>query len=290
MKFIWVLELKLDDQCRENIEELLIAHNATITSLDAEKNSTTLRPKSYKTYAFFIKKPKSSLLQTIVINFKIKQKNILLKRNKIKNIYKNNIKPLKPVNIARFTFLESKNITKFNIYKSIIIPPGLGFGTGHHPSTKGIIYLLNKIYLRKNIKNNNLIDIGSGSGILGITMAKLWKKRVELIDIDKQAIKTSISNAKLNFLYPFINVKKGNGLNHVNKLKYDIIVINILAKPILTNIKLINKKLDKNGRVIISGIIQSQKFMILNKFRAMGLILELEYKIENWVSLLIKKI
>ena len=121
-------------------------------------------------------------------------------------------------------------------------------------------------------------------------MAKLWKKRVELIDIDKQAIKTSISNAKLNFLYPFINVKKGNGLNHVNKLKYDIIVINILAKPILTNIKLINKKLDKNGRVIISGIIQSQKFMILNKFRAMGLILELEYKIENWVSLLIKKI
>ena len=290
MKFIWVLELKLDDQCRENIEELLIAHNATITSLDAEKNSTTLRPKSYKTYAFFIKKPKSSLLETIVINFKIKQKKILLKRNNIKNIYKNNIKPLKPVNIARFTYLESKNTTKFNIFKNIIIPPGLGFGTGHHPSTKGIIYLLNKIYLRKNIKNNNLIDIGSGSGILGITMAKLWKKRVELIDIDKQAIKTSISNAKLNFLYPFINVKKGNGLNHVNKLKYDIIVINILAKPILTNIKLINKKLDKNGRVIISGIIQSQKFMILNKFRAMGLILELEYKIENWVSLLIKKI
>ena len=87
----------------------------------------------------------------------------------------------------------------------------------------------------------------------------------------------------------FINVKKGNGLNKTNKLKYDIIVINILAKPILTNIKLISKKLDKNGRVIISGLIQDQKFMILNKLRLMGLILELEYKIGNWVSLLIKK-
>jgi ribosomal protein L11 methyltransferase len=281
VKFIWALKLKLDNEFRENVEEFLISQKATITSLDSENRSDTLQPESYNTYAFFIKK--------LLLDFKINPKTSILKKIKIKDIYKNNITPLNPIAIGRFTFLECKNLTNFNIHKNIIIPPGLGFGTGHHPSTRGIIYLLNKIYLKKYIKNINLIDIGCGSGILGITMAKLWKKKVELIDIDKQAINTSVSNAKLNFLDTFINVKKGNGLNKTNKLKYDIIVINILAKPILTNIKSISKKLDKNGRVIISGLIQDQKFMILNKLRLMGLILELEYKIGNWVSLLIKK-
>ena len=289
MKFIWVLKLKLDNELRESIEEFIISQNATITSLDSENKSNLLQPKSYDTSAFFIKKPSNIFIKKLLLDFKIKPKTIILKKIKIKDIYKNNITPLNPITIGRFTFLESKNLTNFNIYKNVIIPPGLGFGTGHHASTKGILYLLNKIYLKKNIKNNNLIDIGCGSGILGITMAKLWKKKVELIDIDKQAINTSVSNAKLNFLDSFINVKKENGLNKTNKFNYDIIVINILAKPILTNIKSISKKLDKNGRVIISGLIQDQKFMILNKLRLMGLILEMEYKIENWVSLLIKK-
>ncbi|MDG2000728.1 MAG: 50S ribosomal protein L11 methyltransferase [Alphaproteobacteria bacterium] len=289
MKFIWVLKLKLDNELRESIEEFIISHNATITSLDSENKSNILQPKSYDTSAFFIKKPSNIFIKKLLLDFKIKPKTIILKKIKIKDIYKNNITPLNPITIGRFTFLESKNLTNFNIYKNVIIPPGLGFGTGHHASTKGILYLLNKIYFKKNIKNNNLIDIGCGSGILGITMAKLWKKKVELIDIDKQAINTSVSNAKLNFLDSFINVKIENGLNKTNKLNYDIIVINILAKPILTNIKSISKKLDKNGRVIISGLIQDQKFMILNKLRLMGLILEMEYKIENWVSLLIKK-
>ena len=289
MKFIWALKLKLDNEFRENVEEFLISQKATITSLDSENRSDTLQPESYNTYAFFVKKPTDIFIKKLLLDFKINPKTSILKKIKIKDIYKNNIKPLNPIAIGRFTFLECKNLTNFNIHKNIIIPPGLGFGTGHHPSTRGIIYLLNKIYLKKYIKNINLIDIGCGSGILGITMAKLWKKKVELIDIDKQAINTSVSNAKLNFLDTFINVKKGNGLNKTNKLKYDIIVINILAKPILTNIKSISKKLDKNGRVIISGLIQDQKFMILNKLRLMGLILELEYKIGNWVSLLIKK-
>ena len=289
MKFIWLLKLKLDNKFRENIEEFLISQNATITSLDAENKSGVLQPESYDTSTFFVKKPTDIFIKTLLLDYKINPKTSILKKIKIEDIYKNNITPLNPITIGRFTFLECKNLANFNMHKNIIIPPGLGFGTGHHPSTRGIIYLLNKIYLKKYIKNINLIDIGCGSGILGITMAKLWKKKVELIDIDKQAINTSISNAKLNFLYTFINVKKGNGLNKTNKLKYDIIVINILAKPILTNIKSISKKLDKNGRVIISGLIQDQKFMILNKLRLMGLILELEYKIGNWVSLLIKK-
>jgi ribosomal protein L11 methyltransferase len=289
VKYVWILKLKLEEKYREKIEEYLISLNATISSLDAENDTNSFKPKVFNTSAFFLKKPKNYIVQKFLENFNIEYKNILLTKVKIKDLFKENIKPLDPIHIGRFTFIEEKNIRNFILYKNIIIPAGLGFGTGHHPTTKGIIFILNKINYRKNIQYKNLIDIGCGSGILGITMAKLWKKNVELIDIDKQAIKTSITNAKLNHLNYYINVKKGDGLKKTIKVDYDIITINILAKPILLSTKLINKKLNKNGRVIISGILKHQKYMILNKLRGMGLTLEIEYIIDNWAILLIKK-
>ena len=257
--------------------------------LDAKNNPNELKPELYDTSAFFIKKPEKYIIKQLFLNFNIKPQEIVLKKVKIQDIYKNNSRSLDPISIGPFNFLETKNLTKFIINKNIIIPAGLGFGTGHHPSTKGILYVLTKIYLKKNINYKNIIDVGCGSGILGITMAKLWKKPIELIDIDKRSIKTSKANAKLNFVNSFIKVKKGNGLNITNEFQYDIIVMNILSNTILKNIKSIDRKLNNNGRAIIAGILNNQKYMILNKLRGLGLVLELEYVINGWVTLLIKK-
>ena len=289
MDSIWVLNLELSNKVREDIENYLNSMDATVTSLDAENNANELTPELFNTSAFFINKPEKYIIKQLFLNFNIKPQEIVLKKVKIQDILKNNSRPLSPITIGLFNFLENKNLTKFIIRKNIIIPAGVGFGTGHHPSTKGILYVLSKIYLKKNINYNNIIDVGCGSGILGITMAKLWKKPIELIDIDKRSIKTSQTNAKLNFVNSLIKVKKGNGLNITNQFQYDIIVMNILANTILKNIKLIDKKLNNNGRAIIAGILNHQKYMILNKLRGLGLVLELEYIINGWVTLLIKK-
>ncbi|MBJ85306.1 MAG: hypothetical protein CMJ11_01680 [Pelagibacterales bacterium] len=289
MDSIWILNLELSNKFREDIESYLISMNATITSLDVGNNANELKPELFNTSAFFIKKPKKYIIKQLFLNFNIKPKEIVLKKVKIQDIYKNNSRSLSPISIGPFNFLESKNLTKFIISKNIIIPAGLGFGTGHHPSTKGILYVLSKIYLKKNINYKNMIDVGCGSGILGITMAKLWKKPIELIDIDNRSIKTSKANAKLNFVNSLIKVKKGNGLNITNEFQYDIIVMNILSNTILKNIKSIDRKLNNNGRAIIAGILNNQKYMILNKLRGLGLVLELEYVINGWVTLLIKK-
>jgi ribosomal protein L11 methyltransferase len=139
------------------------------------------------------------------------------------------------------------------------------------------------------LNTSDIIDIGCGSGILGIVMAKLWKRKVELIDIDFLAVKTSNHNAKINLLHRKINAKKGNGLNITQKQKYDLITINILAIPILKSAYLIKKRLKNKGRVIISGILHSQIYMILNKLRGMGLLLEIQYNKDNWSTLLLKK-
>ena len=289
MDSIWVLKLELSNKFREDIENYLISMDSTVTSLDAENNANELKPELFNTSAFFINKPKKYIIKQLFLNFNIKPQEIVLKKVKIQDIFKNYSRSLNPISIGLFNFLENKNLTKFIIRKNIIIPAGLGFGTGHHPSTQGILYVLSKIYLKKNINYKNIIDVGCGSGILGITMAKLWKKPIELIDIDKRSIKTSKENAKLNFVNSFIKVKKGNGLNITNEFQYDIIVMNILSNTILKNIKSIDRKLNNNGRAIIAGILNNQKYMILNKLRGLGLVLELEYVINGWVTLLIKK-
>jgi len=289
MEYIWLLKLELNDKFREEIEEYFLSLNASISSIDAENNLNTLRPKLFNTTIFFINKPNIHLIKKYLINFNIKTKNILLLKKTNKDFKLQNNKILKPLNIGRFIFTEEKVNSKFNINKNIIIPAGAGFGTGHHPTTEGIIYVLNKIASYKNVKKSDIIDIGCGSGILGIVMSKLWKRKVELIDIDLLAVKTSNYNAKINLLHTKINARKGNGLSITQKQKYDLITINILAIPILKSAYLIRKKLKTKGRVIISGILHSQIFMILNKLRGMGLQLEMQYNKENWSTLLLKK-
>ena len=289
MEYTWVLKLKLKDKFREEVEDYFLSLNASISSIDAENNLNTLKPKLFNTNIFFTNKPNINLIKIYLVNFPINTNNLILLKIKNEVLKSQNNRRLKPINIGRFIFTEEKIYLKYNITKNIIIPAAAGFGTGHHPTTEGIIFILNKINSYKDIKTKDIIDIGCGSGILGIVMAKLWKKNIELIDIDLLAVKTSIYNAKKNLVHTKLNIKKGNGLKITQKEKYDLITINILAIPILKNSYLINKKLKPKGRVIISGILHSQIFMILNKLRSMGLVLELQYNKNNWSTLLLKK-
>ena len=289
MEYTWVLKLKLKDKFREEVEDYFLSLNASISSIDAENNLNTLKPKLFNTNIFFTNKPNINLIKIYLVNFPINTNNLILLKIKNEVLKSQNNKRLKPINIGRFIFTEEKIYLKYNITKNIIIPAAAGFGTGHHPTTEGIIFILNKINSYKDIKTKDIIDIGCGSGILGIVMAKLWKKNIELIDIDLLAVKTSIYNAKKNLVHTKLNIKKGNGLKITQKEKYDLITINILAIPILKNSYLINKELKPKGRVIISGILHSQIFMILNKLRSMGLVLELQYNKNNWSTLLLKK-
>ena len=233
MEYTWVLKLKLKDKFREEVEDYFLSLNASISSIDAENNLNTLKPKLFYTNIFFINKPNINLIKIYLVKFPINTDNLILLKIKNEVLKSQNNKRLKPINIGRFIFTEEKIYLKYNITKNIIIPAAAGFGTGHHPTTEGIIFILNKINSYKDIKTKDIIDIGCGSGILGIVMAKLWKKNIELIDIDLLAVKTSIYNAKKNLVHTKLNIKKGNGLKITQKEKYDLITINILAIPIL---------------------------------------------------------
>ncbi|ECR6750016.1 50S ribosomal protein L11 methyltransferase [Campylobacter coli] len=188
--------------------------------------------------------------------------------------YKKGIKPIIIDNIYIHTTWQEE---KEN-YLNIKINPALAFGSGHHEST----YCCVK-FLQKFAKNNlRALDIGCGSGILAIAMAKLGSK-VEICDTDDLAVKSALENAELNnvnFTKAWHgSVDKAEGL-------YDLVVANIIADVILILENDIKKHLEDNAILILSGILDKYKTRIKEKFQDLELIDEMQ--INEWCSLVYK--
>ncbi|XAK24564.1 50S ribosomal protein L11 methyltransferase [Campylobacter coli] len=188
--------------------------------------------------------------------------------------YKKGIKPILIDNIYIHTTWQEE---KEN-YLNIKINPALAFGSGHHESTYGCVKFLQK-FAKNNLRS---LDIGCGSGILAIVMAKLGCE-VEICDTDDLAIKSALENARLNnvnFAQAWHgSVDKAEGL-------YDLVVANIIADVILILEKDIKKHLEDNAILILSGILDKYKTRIKEKFQDLELIDEMQ--INEWCSLVYK--
>ena len=152
---------------------------------------------------------------------------------------------------------------KFKDKKIIKIDPGAAFGTGSHPSTYLCLEKMENILF----SDKKVLDIGSGSGILSVAARLLGAKEVCAVDNDYLAINSTKSNFQLNFGdLNNLNTYLGS-FNEVilkNQLKqFDFVLCNILAEVIKGMIPNIYKCLRNNGKVIFSGILNSQKDEII---------------------------
>ena len=179
---------------------------------------------------------------------------------------------------------------KFKNKKIIKIDPGAAFGTGSHPST----YLCLEKMEQISLSGQKVLDIGSGSGILSVTARSLGAKEICAIDNDYLAINSTRSNFQLNFgNLDNINTYLGS-FNEVNSEYllngFDVILCNILAEVIKDIIPDMSMCLKNNGRVILSGILNSQKdeivkILSLNKFTLIDVSSQ-----KDWVSIMAKKL
>ncbi len=138
------------------------------------------------------------------------------------------------------------------------IDPGMAFGTGDHETTYLCLELIEKYIKQKD----NVVDVGCGSGILGIAAAKLGADRVFCIDIDENACKVARENVLLNNVERLVTVKKGNLLDAI-KEKSDIIIANIIADVIITLADRVVGLLSSGGCFISSGIIIDRKHDVI---------------------------
>lgn len=162
------------------------------------------------------------------------------------------------------------------------LDPGMAFGTGTHETTRMCIQALEK-YVDEN---STVFDIGTGSGILAITAAKLKAKKAVGVDLDPVAVDSAKENVSYNNL-DNIEIKHGN-LMEVIEGKANVVVANIIADVIMLLTPDVVKFLDKDGYFISSGIIKDRALDVVNKLKQCGFdILEVNNQGE-WICIVAK--
>ena len=155
--------------------------------------------------------------------------------------------------------------------------PGLAFGTGSHPTTRLCLEWLEK----SNLDQKSVLDYGCGSGILGISAIKLGAKSVTAIDLDPQAVIASKNNAEKNHVQQEIEITDNNKTIEKN---FNIIVANILAKPLIELAPYFYKKLNKEGAICLSGILEGQINIIKDAYLRYFNLSEIKIK-DGWVMM-----
>ena len=138
-----------------------------------------------------------------------------------------------------------------------------------------------------------IIDVGCGTGILSIALAKLFPARIIAVDNDIHSVEMTKRNIVVNKVANYVKVYKSTGLigNHLNsRAKYDLIVANILYKPLKTLMRSFIINLSDNGFLILSGLNVKQARHLKSISRQFGLKVMEERKEVNWVALLFRKI
>jgi len=156
---------------------------------------------------------------------------------------------------------------------NIVLDPGLAFGTGSHPTT----HLCLEWLIKEINANDRVLDYGCGSGILSIAAKKCGAKEVVGVDIDPQAIISSMHNAKENH----VDVHFYNSESRLN-FEADIVVANILSSALSVLAPILAKACKPQGKIALSGILKEQVEM-LNKIYGVWFNLNKPIEREGWI-------
>ena len=192
-----------------------------------------------------------------------------------------------PVKISeRFTIVPTwEEYTPVSSDELIIeLDPGMAFGTGTHPTTVMCIQALERTVKEKD----EVVDVGTGSGVLSIAAAMLGAEKVTALDLDEVAVESARLNIELNKVQDVVSVSQNNLLDGV-AAGADIVVANILAEIILRFTEDAASVVKPNGYFIVSGIIQQKKNDVKAALVDAGFEIVETIEMEDWVAIIGKR-
>jgi len=150
----------------------------------------------------------------------------------------------------------------------IKIEAGLAFGTGHHETTALCLEVLSDVARERGFRN--VLDLGTGTGLLAIGAAKLWKRAVLASDIDPVAVEVARDNAIANGTGPLVRAVVADGLANpilARAAPYDLLIANILAGPLTKLAPDIVKSLAPGAVLVLSGLLNNQEKLVASFYR-----------------------
>lgn len=194
-----------------------------------------------------------------------------------------------------------QRIGRFFIYGSHYrdrVPPGAigiavdaatAFGTGEHPSTQGCLQALE--WLGRRHRFCRPLDVGTGTGILSIAAAKLLRRRMLAGDIDQGAVDVARQNAGRNGVAGLVRTRRAAGYRNrqFKKSDYDLVLSNILARPLAVMAADLARALAPGGRAVLSGLLLRQEPIVLAPHRGCGIVLERRIVTDGWSTLVMRR-
>lgn len=173
---------------------------------------------------------------------------------------------------------------QFDTTHTIIIEPKMSFGTGHHATT----YMMCKLMSEFDMSESQVLDYGSGTGILSIYAANLGAYNIVAIDVDEWAYENSKENTIKNKVSN-ITVLRGD-IKNVPELKYDFIFANINLNVLLKDIPVLAQHMNKGSILFLSGFLINEVTIIAKSCKEHGLILVRKIEKDNWSACVFNKV
>lgn len=198
---------------------------------------------------------------------------------------------LKPVRAGRFLVhgAHGRKAVRPNDI-AIEIEAALAFGTGHHGSSRGCLLMLGLV--ARSRRPHAILDLGTGSGILAIAAAKLFKRAVHAGDIDPLSVNAAAANARRNGVARFVRPVLARGAAHQllrQGAPYDLVLANILAAPLRSLAPHIASLVAPGAHIILSGLIAGDVAGVIASYGAQGIAFSRRIDIDGWATLLMRR-
>ncbi len=198
---------------------------------------------------------------------------------------------LKPVRAGRFLIHGAHDRNRRRIGDlAIEIEAGLAFGTGHHGTTAGCLEMLHRVARREAPRN--ALDLGTGSAVLAIALAKLSRIPVLATDIDAVATKVAAQNVRLNGVSTYVETVTAAGFQDpifAERGPFDLIVANILARPLMRLAPQMATYMTPGGSLVLSGILDRQRDAVVAAYAGQRFRHVRTTHREGWVTIHLKR-
>ncbi len=194
---------------------------------------------------------------------------------------------LKPVRAGRFLVHGSHDRDKVRPGDiGLLIEAGQAFGTGHHGTTAGCLNMIDAVLKARPVRN--ALDLGTGSGVLAIATQRMARIPVVATDIDPVATGVAEDNARINGAAGGITFATAPGFHHAvfrENGPFDLIIANILARPLMKLAPALVRHLAPGGTVILSGILAEQRWKVIAAYNLAGLAHRRTTWMNGWVTI-----
>jgi ribosomal protein L11 methyltransferase len=168
----------------------------------------------------------------------------------------------------------------------ITIEPGMAFGTGTHATTRGCLEFIEKVAPSFHERGFRALDVGTGSGILAIALAKSGAKRVLAVDVDPLALKVARGNLRYNGVQKKVHLS-GAKANQI-KARFPVVVANLTAETIIDQVMALENRVAPRGFLILSGILYQKTKQVVKQFVG-GFRVIRRKREKEWVTLLLQR-